>query len=164
MFVSFVAISSYFCCPMSLFKGHVACPNLTLTGLRVNFSDSLIKGKEFLFELAGKVIRVRVIGALLYKQKQWCMRYWPSVRSILLLGIVKFILWLFYANRGQQGRKRRERPISSHLNASWTSHMTDIPWDIGDFKQLLRKRLVRWAEVIFLHASMPHDNSKRIAF
>ena len=53
---------------MSLFKGHVACPNLTLTGLRVNFSDSLIKGKEFLFELAGKVIRVRVIGALLYKQ------------------------------------------------------------------------------------------------
>ena len=68
MFVSFVAISSYFCCPMSLFKGHVACPNLTLTGLRVNFSDSLIKGKEFLFELAGKVIRVRVIGALLYKQ------------------------------------------------------------------------------------------------
>ena len=35
---------------MSLFKGHVACRNLTLTGLRVNFNDSLIKGKEFLFE------------------------------------------------------------------------------------------------------------------
>ena len=55
---------------MSLFKGHVACPNLTLTGLRVNFSDSLIKGKELSFELAGKVIRVRVIGVLLYKKKQ----------------------------------------------------------------------------------------------
>ena len=54
---------------MSLFKGHVACPNLTLTGLRVNFSDSLIKGKELSFELAGKVIRVRVIGVLLYKKK-----------------------------------------------------------------------------------------------
>ena len=53
---------------MSLFKGHVACPNLTPTGLRVNFSDSLIKGKEFSFELAGKVIRVRVIGVLLYKK------------------------------------------------------------------------------------------------
>ena len=58
IFVSFVAISTVLC----------RLSEFTLTGLRVNFSDFLIKGKEFLFELARKVFQVRGIGVLLYKQ------------------------------------------------------------------------------------------------
>ena len=144
---------------MSLFKDHVACPNLILTGRRVNHLTVTLWSRERNFCSSERVkLSEFELSALYCINKTMIMRYWPSVRSILLLGIVKFILWLFYANRGQQGRKRRKRPISCHLNASWTSHMTDIPWDIGDFKQLLRKRLVRWAEVIF---SSPRVNASR---